>query len=80
MAWADAIEHGIDSSLREAANLFNEIYISIIDRNTAEAPNGFEAALRGGGIHFQTRNLAELEQSCTNAAAAAMDQHSLAKT
>jgi hypothetical protein len=65
--------------MREAANLFSEIYISIIDRNTAEAPNGFEAALRGGSIHFQTRNRAELEQSRTNAAATPMDQHSLAK-
>jgi hypothetical protein len=79
VACADAIEHGIDSSMREAANFFSEINISIIDRNAAEAPNGFEAALRGGSIHFQTRNIAELEQSRTNAAGAAMDQHSLAK-
>src|SRR5215831_15220149 len=61
VAFADPIEHGIDPSLRQAANLFNKIYISIIDRNAAEASNGFEAALRGGSIHFQTRNLAELE-------------------
>ena len=61
VVFADPIEHGIDSSLREAANRFNEIYISIIDRNAAEASNGLEAALRGGSIHFQTRNLAELE-------------------
>src|SRR5215831_1396997 len=79
VAFADTIEHGIHSSMREAANLFTEIYISIIDRNAAEASNGFESALRGGSIHFQTRNLAQLEQSRTKAAAAAMDQHSLTR-
>jgi len=80
MTAADAIEYNIDSTIREAPNLFDEIGISIIDRNAAEASNEFEAVSRGSGIHFQSRNPAKFQQGGTNAAAATVDQHSLARS
>jgi hypothetical protein len=61
VAAADAIEYNIDASIREAPNLFDEVRISIIDRNASEASNDFGAISRGSGIHFQSCNPAKFQ-------------------